>query len=143
MKTPVDHIARSHLPWRDEESALTECGLAAVSYPTISREAFFGRLKEFGQQRTALMTCMTCSGTVTRWSTWEEDPIDAVKREVSQHWHGRRSDEGEYLKRDFLAIAYLIREHRIEFDQHMRDLLSVTKLSDARTARQTAPRDKW
>lgn len=126
MKEPVDHILRPRLPWRDADApAITECGHNAAKTQTITREEFFSRQHDLGKQRTAMMTCMTCSGTVQRWGTWEDDPRLAIGREVEWERSGpyyargeakARNERGQRLKDELLAIAALIESHREEFD---------------------------
>jgi hypothetical protein len=58
MKEPVDHILRPQLPWRTG-GGITECGYDASKVQTLTREEYFARLKDLGQQRCAMMTCMT------------------------------------------------------------------------------------
>jgi hypothetical protein len=117
MKEPVDHIERPRLPWRGpNESSVTECGINAVKVKTLTRSEFFRRLKEYGEQRTALLTCMTCSYTAKRWSTWDEEPRDAIQREIE--WEGpayRRGKHGNQLRDELRAIALLIQHHQDEF----------------------------
>jgi hypothetical protein len=117
MKEPVDHIERPRLPWRPEsETALTECGFEAVKVKCLTRSEFFRRLKEYGEQRTAILTCMTCVQTARRWSTWEEDPRHALHREIE--WEGCgawRTDRGNLLRDELRAIAMLIKAHPDEF----------------------------
>lgn len=123
MKEPVDHILRPSLPWRRGEDAITECGYAAEKVKTVTREEFFARLKELGQQRTALLTCMTCSDTARRHSTWEDDPRQAMRREIDweagQWGYRSRADRGERLHDELIAIAALIEEHRDEFEESL------------------------
>jgi len=112
----VDHIERPRLPWRSEdEAALTECGFSAVKVKTLTRSEFFRRLKEYGQQRTAMLTCMTCVNTAQAWSTWEDDPRCALGRELA--WEGARwrTDHGHRLRDELRAIALLIESHPEEF----------------------------
>ena len=121
MKDPVDHIERPRLPWRSS-AAVTECGLDASKVKTLSRGEFFQRLKDYGQQRAAMITCMTCSNTAGRWGTWDNDPRAAMQREIE--WEGtgrwsRHSERGERLKDELLAIAALIDAHREEFEAHL------------------------
>lgn len=119
MKEPVDHIIRPRLPWRGAEADVTECGFDASRVKTLTREQFFARLKEFGQQRTAILTCMTCVDTARRWGTWADDPRRALEREVAwEHGGGYRAreDRGDRLKHELVAIANLIEAHRDEFD---------------------------
>src|SRR5688572_10825124 len=118
MKEPVDHIARPNLPWR-EPAGMTECGHDASRVPSISREDYQHRLKDMGQQRTALLTCMTCGNTAGRWGSWEDDPRQALAREIA--WergdgYRARNDRGQRLKDELLSIAVLIENHREEFD---------------------------
>lgn len=122
MKEPVDHILRPQLPWRSN-GGITECGLNAQAVKALSRADFFARLKDYGQQRTAMVTCMTCSDTAKRWGTWADDPRLALDREIewergSSYWHARK-DRGELLRDELLAVAALIETHREEFDQHL------------------------
>lgn len=120
MKEPVDHILRPSLPWRHGEGAITECGYDASKVKTLTRDEFLQRLKELGQQRTALLTCMTCSDTARRWGAWSDDPRLAMSREIEWERGGRysypRNDRGERLKDELLAIEALIEAHREEFD---------------------------
>jgi hypothetical protein len=120
MKEPVDHILRPQLPWRKGDG-ITECGFDASKVKTLTREEYFGRLKELGSQRTAMLTCMTCGDTARRHGTWEDDPRKAIGREVE--WEARYSryseDRGVKLRDELLAIAELIEAHRDEFDAHI------------------------
>lgn len=122
MKEPVDHILRPCLPWRADDTAITECGYAAGSVKAITRPEFFQRIKDLGKQRAAMLTCMTCYQTAERWGTWDDDPRRALDREISWESGGAwraRSDRGERLKDELLAIAALIEAHRDEFDAHI------------------------
>lgn len=72
-----------------------------------------------GQQRTALLTCMTCADTARRWRTWEDDPLQAMQREIeweSGRGYGRRKDRGFRTHDELIAIAALIDAHREEFE---------------------------
>lgn len=117
MKEPVDHIERPFLPWRSEkETTLTECGYEAIKVKTLTRSEFFRRLKEYGQQRTAILTCMTCMQTAQRWATWDEDPRDALSREIQ--WEGRFSDNhGHRLRDELRAIAIMVKAYPEEFKE--------------------------
>lgn len=137
MKGPVDHIARTVLPWRDA-AGLTECGLAAASYPTITREAYRARLAEMGEQRCALFTCMTCSDVVRHWKTWAEDPVSAIQRETGHYYSGysaARQEKYEEFRRELVAIAALIGAHREEFDGYIAGLGAVVRLDEERKNR--------
>lgn len=119
MKEPVDHIERPRLPWR-AAGTVTECGFDASKVKTLTREEFFQREKDLGQQRAAMLTCMTCSTTARRWGRWTDDPRLALQREIE--WEGvrySREDRGHRLKDELIAIAALIEAHRQEFDAHV------------------------
>jgi len=117
MKEPVDHVLRPQLPWR-QAAGITECGFDASKVRTISREEYFARYKDLGQQRCALLTCMTCSTTAQRWGTWEDDPRKAMEREIQ--WEaGWRTDRGTRLRDELVAVAALVEAHREEFEAHI------------------------
>lgn len=115
MKEPVDHILRPQLPWRND-GGVTECGYDAAKVKTLTREEYFARLKEMGQQRTSLFTCMTCAQTAARWGTWDEDPRRSLDREIQWETAWRSEDRGVRLRDELIAIAELIANHRDEFD---------------------------
>jgi hypothetical protein len=116
LKEPVDHIVRPRLPWRSEsDPAITECGYDARQVKTLTRADFFQRVKDMGQQRAALFTCMTCSQTAQRWSTWDEDPRKALEREIAWEAAWRGNNRGQRLRDELVAIASLIEAHTEEF----------------------------
>lgn len=125
MKEPVDHIIRPRLPWRPEsDPGISECGYDATKIRTLTRAQFFSRLKEYGQQRTALFTCMTCMTTASRWGTWQDDPRLAIAREIeweSARWNQFARDvtdrRGHRLRDELVAIEALIAAHPHEFQQ--------------------------
>ena len=121
MKEPVDHILRPRLPWRQtDEDAITECGYDASKVKTLPRVEFFQREKDLGRQRSAMLTCMTCSDTARRWGAWNDDPRLALGREIEWerggYWGHGRSDRGHRLRGELIAIAALIEAHRDEFE---------------------------
>jgi hypothetical protein len=121
MKDPVDHILRPALPWRS--AAITECGYDATKVKTISRTEFAQRVKDYGKQRAAMVTCMTCSQTSERYATWDEDPREAIEREVA--WESKwRNPRGNQLRDELLAIEALIVAHPAEFNQAIADVQS-------------------
>jgi hypothetical protein len=125
MKEPVDHIVRPSLPWRRDDASITECGYSAVSVKAISRPEHFQRIKDYGKQRAAMLTCMTCADTAGRWGTWEDDPRLALSREITWEQGGfyqARNDRGERLKDELLAIAALVDAHRDEFDASVSEI---------------------
>jgi hypothetical protein len=116
MNEPVDHVVRPRLPWRDpSDPATTECGYDASKVKSISREEFLTRLKELGQQRCALLTCMTCSNASWRWPTWEQSPLRALDREISWEIGKYGRVQGGVLRDEMLAVAALIAEHPERF----------------------------
>jgi hypothetical protein len=134
MKEPVDHILRPSLPWR-AVAGMTECGLNASSVKTLSREEYLERFKDMGQQRTALLTCMTCGDTCRRWGTWADDPRKALEREIQWETGWRRNDHGVRLRDELLAISALVEAHRDEFDAHMSAALSRRAWLEQKAAR--------
>lgn len=118
MKEPVDHILRPRLPWRSpDEPAVTECGYDASKVKTLTRPEFLQRVKDLGQQRAAMITCMTCSQTAARYPTWEEDPRRALEREIVWECGGWRGEKrGRRLRDELAAIAALIEMYAIDFE---------------------------
>lgn len=146
MKEPVDHIIRPQLPWRkSEDEQLTECGYAASKVNAISRDEFLKRIKEFGQRRTAMMTCMTCANTAGRWGTWDDDPRTALSREIAWETAGggyraKRNIHGQRLKDELLAISALIDAHREEFDDLVDQIIKRRDWIDQKEKRQNRPK---
>jgi hypothetical protein len=146
MKEPVDHIQRPSLPWRHPSDAITECGYDASKVKTLTRAEFFQRLKDFGQQRTAILTCMTCSDTARRWKTWDEDPRLALDREIEWerggHYYSERNDRGQLLKDELTVIAGLIETHRQEFDESLSELKGRREWNEKKAALAERPKVK-
>lgn len=127
MKEPVDHIIRPRLPWRSaDEPQLTECGYDSTKVKSLTRAEYLKRFKEYGEQRTGLVTCMTCMHTARRWPGWVDDPRLALEREIeweAPHWGLDRKiydRRGSRLRDELLAIESLIAAHPEEF----RDLVA-------------------
>lgn len=137
MKDPVDHILRPQLPWRTD-AGITECGLNASKAPTLTRDQFFQRLKDMGKQRTAMMTCMTCSDTASRWGTWDDDPRKALEREIQWEAGWRRTDRGERLRDELAAAAALIEAHREEFETYITNIEQRRVWNEKKAAKQAA-----
>jgi hypothetical protein len=143
MKLKVDHVERPELPWRTPEQAFTECGLVAASHPTITRAELADRYKQWGQQRTAMMVCMTCFATAQNWGTWNEDPLHSIERARKQEprrYHHRRLDSHQVaapspLRTELRAMALLIERHREEFDGLVAGLSQVASLDAQREKR--------
>lgn len=121
MKEPVDHILRPLLPWR-ESQAITECGYNASKVKALTRDEYFQRRKDLGQQRCAMLTCMTCSQTAERHATWEDDLRAALMREIlweGYNWLYNKDRNGTRLRDELLSVAALIEAHRDEFQAHI------------------------
>ena len=151
MKTPVDHILRPRLPWRMEEDAITECGYDATKVKYLTRAEYDARLKELGKQRTAMLTCMTCSDANARYARWGDDPRQAMQREIEWEVRWGREIRGreQRLKDELFAIAGLIEAHREEFDAAVKLRKDKQAWLDQKAAAEAArkqhkpPRDGW
>jgi hypothetical protein len=139
MKEPVDHILRPALPWRSTEGALTECGYDASKTKTLTRPEYFQRLKDLGQQRAAMLTCMTCANTARQWGTWDDDPRKALGREITWECGWSRDGRGERLKDELTAIAMLVEAHRSEFDSAIAELKGRREWREKKAAMQKPP----
>jgi hypothetical protein len=139
MKDPVDHILRPSLPWRSpDDAAITECGFDASKVKVLTRSEFFQRLKDLGQQRSAMLTCMTCADTARRWGTWDDDPRKALEREITWESGWRRTDHGWRLRDELLAIAALIEAHQDEFADRVATATKRREWIEKKTARDTS-----
>lgn len=121
MKQPVDHIMRPQLPWRDGPG-ITECGYDATKVSTLTRDEYAKRVKDLGQQRSAMMTCMTCASTASRWGAWSDDARKAIGREIEWEAGWSRRNNGSRLLDELLAIEALVETHRAEFDAKVDEL---------------------
>lgn len=119
MNETLNHIKRVELPWRSSEDlVVTECGLDSTNVTAMDRNDFFEKLKDYGQQRMALLTCMTCFQTTRQYKTWLEDPRDALQRELL--WENPRIPKrGDRLKTELIAIGKLIAAHQEEFQTYI------------------------
>lgn len=147
MKEPVDHIIRPRLPWRSpNDPAITECGYDASKVKTITRVELFQRLKDLGQQRAAMLTCMTCSDTARRWGTWDDDPRLALQREIEWerggHYWSARSDRGCLLRDELSAIAFLIEAHQGEFATLVTEIAQRRDWNEKKAALQQKPKTR-
>ena len=145
VKEPVDHILRPRLPWRaPDEAPITECGYDATKVKTITRDELKQRAKDLGRQRTAMLTCMTCSGTVERWGTWDDDPRLALGREIEwerggAYWRSR-DDHGYRLRDELTAINALIEAHRDEFDVQIKEIEQRREWLEKKAALEKKPK---
>lgn len=134
---PLHHIERSNLPWHDERK--TECGLDPRGVPTWTRGEAIAQARKLGRQRFSLFCCMTCTGTVERHSTWEQDPASCLVRFAERNTlRGSRYQQNRQAERfaaELRAIAAMIEQHRDEFDERVSGLLDAASLDKARDAK--------
>jgi hypothetical protein len=123
---PIKHVRRPDLPWRIQ--TLTECGKSIKDVKAcVERRELMAHLKKHGQQRTAFAFCMTCSQTCQRWSAWESDPVDCIRREVC---NGRSAESG--FRDELRGMALLVEKYREEFDEYLAGLTETVSLSERR-----------
>jgi hypothetical protein len=123
-----DHIIRADLPWR--KAALTECGRKISSVEGWTTMADIAdRVRRLGKQRTAFTVCMTCYSTGWNYQTWEQDPIDVIRRHATRYG---RDNDNELLRAELRAIAALIEAHRDEFDGYIEGLAETIDLASRR-----------
>lgn len=130
-KPDPEHVVRgSSFPWRAPEDGLTECGLDVAGRKVMTKDDLVYKIRVQGQTRAAMTTCMTCAQTATRYKPWEQDPVDAVRREVL----GMRRQE-EKFKRELWALAALAAAHPEQFQAFMSGLEQTTDLMARRRAK--------
>lgn len=142
MKEPMEHVLRSPLPWRANEEAKTECGKTAVDVAkTITFDDLVRKVKDQGQQRAAMSTCMTCMNQADfrRRPDWDTCPGALIARE-SQHeflhsGFGHANHQDSLLDKELRAIAALVEAHREEFDGYIQGLRSTVSLAERRRAK--------
>ncbi len=127
----LDHIARAMVPWHDPATK-TECGsdiddVASV----ITRDELVAKVNREGQQRALYSTCQTCLSTARNHPEWKQDPVAVMER----HFTHMKWDTSPDRRREVLAIAALIENHRDEFHAIQRDLAAAGDLSSAREER--------
>lgn len=142
MKEPVDHILRPTLPWRGDEGMITECGYDATKVNTLTRAEYFQRVTDFGKQRAAMLTCMTCASTAQRWGTWDDDPRLALEREIQWERGWSRENRGQRLKDELLAIAVLIDEHHEAFEAIITENVQRREWIEKKAAAKAKPAPK-
>jgi hypothetical protein len=151
---PLDHIARTPLPWRTEPE-LTECGktVADIGGRIVSRTEVEARIRAVGQKRAAYETCMTCADTSdrrTRHQRRGDETVNVLARELGAVQHAypprvvtgngltTREEPSELWERkqrlaaELEAITALVAEHRDEFDAYLTGLNDTVKLADRR-----------
>lgn len=111
---PLTHIIRTPLPWRAADK--TVCGRLVAEYRpelVITIEDARAMSKRLGQQRFALVICMTCAHHIGSWCRWEDNPLSRMEREVSGGGWGRVDP---LIVAELRAIAALVEAHRDQFD---------------------------
>lgn len=128
-----DHVLRRQLPWRRIEG-LTECGLPAGSYPTLTAEQMAAKLKREGQQRAAMSSCMTCWNATMRHRGFlgADDLIEIVAREIERCRWNRNAEASKQLRDELQALVMLAEARPIEFESYLCDLKEVVDLGKVR-----------
>lgn len=145
-KLNISHIERPELPWRKPEQRMTECGLVAASFPTIPRHEFVERWKQWGRQRTAIMTCVTCFQTAQHYAPWALDPLDGIERAMRGERHYRSYGNlfetertipapNTPLRLELRAMAILVERHKDEFEGLLTGLGNAIDLNERRLER--------
>jgi hypothetical protein len=131
----MDHIERPSLPWRTETR--TECGRERADVESVlTRDEAMRKIKDQGQQRAALSTCMTCMTTASRYVEWASSPADVMAREVRGYSpHGEPPPGIELLNRELRAVAALVEAHRDEFDGCIEGLVAAVPIDTLRRLR--------
>ena len=132
MGEPRTHVLRPPIPWRDSERR-TECGLDPERiHPdyVIERDELVRRMKRDGQQRTYVLTCVTCLNTANRWPTWEQSPSGFMGRLVNPPM-GQRDEERARVDAELRAMVELVGRHRALFGE----LVALPRLEAVRSQR--------
>lgn len=132
MSEQIEHITRTPLPWRKSEH-LTECGLEASKYPSLTPDEAIAKVKKQGQQRAAMSTCMTCWSRggrgFTRGET--EDLVQVLQRECERV----RWEDGGLLRAELRAIVDVVEAHRDECVAHIEAQSQMTDIAVMRAKR--------
>lgn len=136
--TRLNHIARTSLPWRDADRTI--CGQPVNQYAdgvVINLRDAHAMARRLGQQRFALVICMTCANNANRWTEWDANPLGRMEREVTGGGF-RKIDP--VIVAELRAMAALIAAHRDEFDDIVRsyvegDVVTIGDLRSKRNAR--------
>lgn len=130
-KPDPEHVVRGNsFPWRPPEDGLTECGLEVTGRKVITKDELVQKERVQGKTRAAMTTCITCAQTATRYRSWDQDPVDAVRREVL----GMRRHEQRF-KRELWALAALAAAHPEQFQGFLSGLEQTTDLVARRRAK--------
>lgn len=135
-KPDPEHVVRGNsFPWRAPEDGLTECGLDVVGRKVITKDDLNYKIRVQGKTRAAMTTCITCAQTASRYKPWEQDPVDAVRREV----YGMRRRE-ERFKHELWALAALAAAHPEQFQAFLSGLEQTADLAARRRSKRIVQR---
>lgn len=124
---PRDHVRRPDLPWRTAN--LTECGRPVGDVKSfITRDELDARLRKDGRARVAFSVCMTCWQTATRWKTFNQDPVEAIRREV----YLPREGTEDLLRVELRGLAALADKYRDEFDEFVKGMSETARFERRR-----------
>jgi hypothetical protein len=98
----------------------------------LSRDEVIAKIKDQGQQRAAMSTCMTCWGTASRHDTWAGKPSSVLARDVYAR------DGSDLLDRELRALALLVEAHPDEFADTMESLGLATPFRAQQAKRRLA-----
>lgn len=140
-KQDLIHVLRVPLPWRHDDPA-TECGRDPSLMTTMSHDDFVAQCKQWGQQRAAMLTCMTCLSTVQNWLHAKDSLIAQIGREIdrSGRKYARSDGDPHRLEHELRAIALLVEAHRLEFEETLADLTGAVSLDKLRAERRAKKR---
>jgi hypothetical protein len=129
LTEPLHHVERPSPPWRGDQG-LTECGIACegLGERLWTRDQLRDAARNLGAQRLSMQCCMTCLNTAQRWPSWDQDPVEALGREI----HGRTTD---LFRLELWAIAALVDENRERFDAFLAVLAETPTLAEQRQRR--------
>lgn len=132
MTTPLPHVRRSGLPWRDADR--TECGQplwTIAAEHLLDRAQALNVVRDQGIETARQTLCWPCVDSTVRTPEWDADPVRALLRELTGSG-GPPQD----LAADLRALAALVDRHGDEFEALREGMGGVVSL-DARRARAT------
>lgn len=125
-------------PWRQTRGA-TDCGKPIDPDGTANGAQVFtwdeltAFVAKHGQQRAAILTCMTCYNTHRNYRPWSVDPVTAIAREAHSARSRRKPDTT--LATELKALARLVELHPDEFAAIIDGLNRTDDLAAARQRR--------
>lgn len=85
-----------------------------------------------------MTVCMTCLDTARRWRTWDDDPLDAVQREIyrePRHLYEEGPREESRLRLEMRALAALAEKYADEFADRVKAHSRVPRINNWRRSR--------